>query len=73
MTRLAELGVALIQWPEIGRVENKLKRNGPHSFGDNHFIVGAVKKYGGQIISNRHIDLVANNITLQLDAEVVEF
>ncbi len=76
VTRLAELGIGTNPMArEIGHVENKFRKGTAHiALGDNHLIGwGAVKKYGGQIISNRHIDLVANNIALQLDAEVIEF
>ena len=76
MPRLAELGIGTNPMArEIGHVENKFRKGTAHiALGDNHSIGwGAVKKYGGQIISNRHIDLVANNISLQLDSEAVEF
>ena len=76
VTRLAELGIGTNPMArEIGHVENKFRKGTAHiALGDNHLIGwGAVKKYGGRIVSNRHIDLVANNIALQLDAVAVDF
>ena len=70
VTRLAELGIGTNPMArEIGHVENKFRKGTAHiALGDNHLIGwGAANKYGGRIISNRHIDLVANNIALELD------
>jgi len=53
----------------IGHVENKFRRGTAHiALGDNHLIGwrGAAT-YGGTIRSNRHIDLVANDITIHID------
>ena len=70
VTSLAELGIGTNPIArEIGHVENKFRKGPAHiALGDNHLIGwGAASKYGGRIISNRHIDLVANNIALELD------
>jgi len=60
---------------DIGHVENKFRRNTAHiALGDNHLIgwLGA-DIFGGTIVSNRHIDLVANGITIQIDGTAWQF
>jgi leucyl aminopeptidase (aminopeptidase T) len=59
----------------IGHVENKFRRGTAHiALGDNHLIGwrGAAT-YGGTIHSNRHIDLVANAITITIDGAAFAF
>ena len=59
---------------EIGHVENKFRLGTAHiALGDNHLIGWrGASKYGGSIVSNRHIDLVANNISIQIDGRKVK-
>ena len=67
---LGELGIGTNPSArEIGHVENKFRLGTAHiALGDNHLIGWrGVAKYGGSIISNRHIDLVANNISIEID------
>ena len=60
---------------DIGHVENKFRRNTAHiALGDNHLIGWrGADIYGGTIVSNRHIDLVANGITIQIDGTAWQF
>ena len=60
---------------EIGHVENKFRRNTAHiALGDNHLIGWrGADIYGGTIVSNRHIDLVANGITIYIDSTAWQF
>ena len=54
-------------------MENKFRLGTAHiALGDNHLIGWrAADKYGGTIESNRHIDLVADNIRIEIDGEEV--
>ncbi len=60
---------------DIGHVENKFRRNTAHiALGDNHLIGWrGADIYGGTIVSNRHIDLVANGITIYIDSTAWQF
>lgn len=60
---------------DIGHVENKFRRNTAHiALGDNHLIGWrGADIFGGTIVSNRHIDLVANGITIQIDGTAWQF
>jgi leucyl aminopeptidase (aminopeptidase T) len=60
---------------DIGHVENKFRRNTTHiALGDNHLIGWrGADIYGGTIVSNRHIDLVANGITIHIDGTAWQF
>lgn len=60
---------------DIGHVENKFRRGTAHiALGDNHLIGWrGADIYGGTIVSNRHIDLVANTITIHIDGEAWRF
>lgn len=60
---------------DIGHVENKFRRNTAHiALGDNHLIGWrGADIYGGTIVSNRHIDLVANGITIHIDGTAWQF
>jgi leucyl aminopeptidase (aminopeptidase T) len=60
---------------DIGHVENKFRRSTAHiALGDNHLIGWrGADIYGGTIVSNRHIDLVANGITNHIDSAPWEF
>ena len=73
--QLAELGLGTNpQAREIGHVENKFRLGTAHiALGDNHLIgwKGA-SVYGGKLVSNRHIDLVSNNINIELDGTLVQ-
>ena len=53
----------------IGHVENKFRIGTAHiALGDNHLIGwGARDVYGGAIVSDRHIDLVADDISIEID------
>lgn len=57
----------------IGHVENKFRKGTAHiALGDNHLIGWrAADVYGGKIVSNRHIDLVADGIAIEIDGEPV--
>jgi leucyl aminopeptidase (aminopeptidase T) len=59
---------------EIGHVENKFRLGTAHiALGDNHLIGWrGASKYGGTVVSNRHIDLVANDIVIEIDGLVVK-
>lgn len=60
---------------DIGHVENKFRRDTAHiALGDNHLIGWrGADIYGGTIVSNRHIDLVANGITIHIDGTAWQF
>lgn len=60
---------------DIGHVENKFRRNTAHiALGDNHLIGWrGADIYGGTIVSNRHIDLVASDITIYIDGSPWQF
>lgn len=53
----------------IGHVENKFRRGTAHiALGDNHLIGWrGADIYGGEIVSGRHIDLVADDIAIEID------
>ena len=71
---LAELGLGTNGHARaVGHVENKFRLGTAHiALGDNHLIGWrAADKYGGKIKSNRHIDLVADNIRIEIDGEAV--
>jgi len=55
----------------IAHVENKFRLGTAHiALGDNHLIGWkAADVYGGTIVSNRHIDLVADGVAIYLDGE----
>tara|TARA_B100001123_G_scaffold436707_1_gene567486 strand:+ start:1740 stop:2708 length:969 start_codon:yes stop_codon:yes gene_type:complete len=70
VSRLAELGLGTNpDAREIGHVENKFRLGTAHiALGDNHLIGWrGASVYGGTIVSNRHIDLVSNNIKIEVD------
>jgi 2,5-dihydroxypyridine 5,6-dioxygenase len=57
----------------VGHVENKFRRATAHiALGDNHLIGwrGAAI-YGGTIVSDRHIDLVSDGISIEIDGAPV--
>ena len=67
---LGELGLGTNPYArKIGHVENKFRLGTAHiALGDNHLIGWReASKYGGTITSNRHIDLVANDIVIEID------
>lgn len=67
---LAELGIGTNPMARrIGHVENKFRLGTAHiALGDNHLIGWrAAPVLGGTLISGRHIDLVADDVTLELD------
>ena len=71
---LAELGLGTNpQARAVGHVENKFRLNTAHiALGDNRLIGWrAAGIYGGTIGSNRHIDLVADNIRIGIDGGAV--
>ena len=59
----------------IGHVENKFRRGTAHiALGDNHLIGWrASATYGGEIRSNRHIDLVSDGISIEVDGSIFNF
>lgn len=74
--KLGELGLGTNPAArDIGHVENKFRRNTAHiALGDNHLIGWrGADVYGGTIVSNRHIDLVANGITIHIDGTPWQF
>jgi leucyl aminopeptidase (aminopeptidase T) len=72
--QLGELGLGTNPLArEIGHVENKFRIGTAHiALGDNHLIGWrGASIYGGTIVSNRHIDLVSNNITISTEKGVI--
>jgi leucyl aminopeptidase (aminopeptidase T) len=71
---LAELGLGTNAAARpVGHVENKFRRATAHiALGDNHLIGwrGAAI-YGGTIVSDRHIDLVSDGISIEIDGVLV--
>jgi leucyl aminopeptidase (aminopeptidase T) len=68
--RLGELGIGTNPMARaIDHVENKFRLGTAHiALGDNHLIGWrASKKYGGEIKSALHIDLVAGNVAVEID------
>ena len=57
----------------VGHVENKFRLGTAHiALGDNHLIGWrAAAVYGGTIASNRHIDLVSENVAIEIDGRMV--
>lgn len=73
--RLGELGLGTNPKARpIGHVENKFRSGTAHiALGDNHLIGWrGANIYGGHIVSDRHIDLVADRITIEIDGVVVD-
>ena len=71
---LAELGLGTNPHARpVGHVENKFRLGTAHiALGDNHLIGWrAAGLYGGTIKSNRHIDLVSDNIHIEIDGAPV--
>ena len=71
---LAELGLGTNPHARpVGHVENKFRLGTAHiALGDNHLIGWrAADIYGGTIKSNRHIDLVSDNIRIEIDGAPV--
>lgn len=67
---LAELGLGTNPMARrIGHVENKFRLGTAHiALGDNHLIGWrAADVLGGTLVSGRHIDLVADDVTVELD------
>ncbi len=72
--QLGELGLGTNPCARaIGHVENKFRLNTAHiALGDNHLIGWRGRDiYGGRIRSNRHIDLVSNDIRIETDGRAV--
>ena len=70
---LAELGLGTNPMARrIGHVENKFRLGTAHvALGDNHLIGWrAADVLGGVLVSGRHIDLVADDVTVELDGVV---
>ncbi len=73
---LGELGLGTNPMARaIGHVENKFRRGTAHiALGDNHLIGWrAADIYGGLIHSNRHIDLVSDGISIEIDGSIFNF
>lgn len=71
---LAELGLGTNPHARpVGHVENKFRLGTAHiALGDNHLIGWrAARIYGGAIKSNRHIDLVSDNVGIEIDGAAV--
>jgi leucyl aminopeptidase (aminopeptidase T) len=71
---LAELGLGTNPMARrIAHVENKFRLGTAHiALGDNHLIGWrAAQELGGTLRSGRHIDLVADDVTVELDGQVV--
>lgn len=69
---LAELGLGTNPFArEIGHVENKFRQGTAHiALGDNHLIGWrGAHIYGGTLKSDVHVDLVANDITIEIDGK----
>lgn len=67
---LAELGLGTNPHARaVGHVENKFRRGTAHiALGDNHLIGWrGASIYGGTLKSNRHIDLVSDGISIEID------
>ena len=72
---LAELGLGTNPFArEIGHVENKFRLGTAHiALGDNHLIGWrGAHIYGGTLVSDLHVDLVANGIAIEIDGTLVE-
>ena len=72
---LAELGLGTNPFArEIGHVENKFRLGTAHiALGDNHLIGWrGAHIYGGTLVSDVHVDLVANGISIAVDGSPVE-
>ena len=71
---LAELGLGTNPFArEIGHVENKFRLGTAHiALGDNHLIGWrGAHIYGGTLVSDVHVDLVANGISIEIDGVAV--
>jgi len=74
MLMLAELGLGTNPFArEIGHVENKFRLGTAHiALGDNHLIGWrGAHIYGGTLVSDVHVDLVANGIVIDIDGQRV--
>ena len=72
---LAELGLGTNPFArEIGHVENKFRLGTAHiALGDNHLIGWrGAHIYGGALVSDVHVDLVANAIAIEIDGKPVQ-
>jgi leucyl aminopeptidase (aminopeptidase T) len=71
---LAELGLGTNPFArEIAHVENKFRLGTAHiALGDNHLIGWrGAGIYGGTLVSDLHVDLVANNVSIDIDGQPV--
>ena len=71
---LGELGIGTNPFARpIAHVENKFRVGTVHiALGDNHLIGWrAAKKYGGTIVSGRHIDLVSGGVEVDVDGKAL--
>lgn len=71
---LAELGLGTNPAARrVGHVENKFRLGTAHvALGDNHLIGWrAAAVYGGTIVSDRHIDLVSERVSIEIDGRMI--